>query len=232
MEVNLIVANGKLMGKKIPVASSKFLIGRGEECNLRPQSSMVSRKHCVILVERDSAAIEDLGSTNGTFVNDERLAERRQLNNGDRIKVGMLELEVQLAVAERRRPTCTPFSRRRRDGRHGGDERRRLRREPLAGRRRGGDGSPRPQGAVGGRRHDGGEEPGRYDGHSRSSAAPTTAEERGREAEEVAAAAGDEVGRQAASPARQSRQPKAAARRPTTRCGVISCTRKTRRLRE
>ncbi len=103
MEVNLIVANGKLMGKKIPVASSKFLIGRGEECNLRPQSSMVSRKHCVILVERDSAAIEDLGSTNGTFVNDERLAERRALSNGDRIKVGMLELEVQLAVAEKKK---------------------------------------------------------------------------------------------------------------------------------
>ena len=98
MEVNLIVANGKQMGKKISVSSSKFLIGRGEECHLRPQSSLVSRKHCIILIEENSAAIEDLGSTNGTFVNDEKLEQRRELKTGDRIKVGMLGLEVQLAV--------------------------------------------------------------------------------------------------------------------------------------
>jgi pSer/pThr/pTyr-binding forkhead associated (FHA) protein len=99
MEVNLIVANGKQMGKKVSIASSKFLIGRGEECNLRPQSSLVSRKHCVVLIEKDSAAIEDLHSTNGTLLNGEKLVERRALKNGDRIKVGMLELEVQVAVA-------------------------------------------------------------------------------------------------------------------------------------
>ena len=58
MEVTLIVANGKQMGKKISVSSSKFLIGRGEECHLRPQSSMVSRKHCLISIEDNSAAIE------------------------------------------------------------------------------------------------------------------------------------------------------------------------------
>jgi len=98
MEVNLIIANGKQMGKKISISSSKFLIGRGEECHLRPQSSLVSRKHCVILIEGNSAAIEDLGSTNGTFVNNEKLEERRELKSGDRIKVGMLGLEVQLAV--------------------------------------------------------------------------------------------------------------------------------------
>ncbi len=103
MEVNLIVANGKQMGKKISISSPRFLIGRGEGCNLRPQSSLVSRKHCVILIEKDAAAIEDFGSTNGTFVNDERLTERRALNTGDRIKVGMLELEVQVVVAEKKK---------------------------------------------------------------------------------------------------------------------------------
>jgi pSer/pThr/pTyr-binding forkhead associated (FHA) protein len=98
MEVYLIVASGKQVGKKIAISSPKFLIGRGEECHLRPQSSLVSRKHCVILVEEGSAAIEDLGSTNGTFVNDEKLEQRRELKSGDRIRVGMLGLEVQLAA--------------------------------------------------------------------------------------------------------------------------------------
>jgi pSer/pThr/pTyr-binding forkhead associated (FHA) protein len=102
MEVNLIVANGKLLGKMIPITSPTFLIGRGEMCNLRPQSSLVSRKHCVILVEKDTVAIEDLGSTNGTLLNDAKLTERKVLNSGDHIKVGMLELEVQLAVATKK----------------------------------------------------------------------------------------------------------------------------------
>jgi pSer/pThr/pTyr-binding forkhead associated (FHA) protein len=99
MEVKLLVVNGKQAGIEIPVTSPKFVIGRNEDCQLRPQSHLVSRRHCAILVEADSAAVEDLGSTNGTFVNDEKIAGRRVLKSGDRIKVGMLEVEVRLAVA-------------------------------------------------------------------------------------------------------------------------------------
>ena len=99
MEVKLIVANGKQAGKEISVKSAKFLIGRNEDCQLRPQSHLVSRKHCAILIEEDSATIEDLGSTNGTFLNGEKLEGRRKLKSGDRIKVGILEVNVQLDVA-------------------------------------------------------------------------------------------------------------------------------------
>ena len=98
MEVKLIVANGKQAGKVIPVAVHKFLIGRGEGCHLRPQCSEVSRTHCAILIEEGVAIIEDCGSTNGTFLNDHRLSERRELKDGDRIRVGMLALEVRLSV--------------------------------------------------------------------------------------------------------------------------------------
>lgn len=99
MEVKLIVVNGKQAGKEIPVSVPKFLIGRGEECQIRPQSSLVSRKHCAILIEEGSVVIEDLHSTNGTFVNDAKLLQRYELKNGDRIKVGMLDLEVRLPVS-------------------------------------------------------------------------------------------------------------------------------------
>ena len=98
MEVKLIVVNGKQKGKEIPVAAPKIYIGRGEGCQLRPQSNLVSRKHCAIVLEGDAAIIEDLKSTNGTFVNDERIEGRRELHDGDRIKVGMLDLEVKLIV--------------------------------------------------------------------------------------------------------------------------------------
>ena len=106
MEMKLVVIGGKQAGMEIPVRRPKFLVGRGDECQLRPQSHLVSRKHCAILVEEGSAAIEDFGSTNGTFVNGEKIQQRRELNNGDRIKIGMLELEVRLtaAAADKKKP--------------------------------------------------------------------------------------------------------------------------------
>jgi predicted component of type VI protein secretion system len=99
MEVKLVIANGKQAGTEIPVKSAKFVIGRNEDCQLRPQSHMVSRKHCAILVEANSVVIEDLGSTNGTLVNGEKIAGRHELKTGDRIKVGLLEVDIQLSVA-------------------------------------------------------------------------------------------------------------------------------------
>ena len=69
-----------------------------KDANFGPSSSEVSRKHCAILVEEGAAAIEDCGSTNGTFLNDQRISGRQELKDGDRIRVGMLGLEVRLSV--------------------------------------------------------------------------------------------------------------------------------------
>jgi len=99
MEVKLVIVGGKLAGKEIAVRTRQFLIGRGQECQLRPQSHSISRKHCVIFVDENGAAIEDLKSTNGTFVNGQRIEKRQELKNGDRIKVGLLELEAKLLVS-------------------------------------------------------------------------------------------------------------------------------------
>jgi pSer/pThr/pTyr-binding forkhead associated (FHA) protein len=99
MEVKLIVQNGKQAGRAIRIAAAKFVIGRAEDCQLRVQSNLISRKHCMILIEDASATVEDCGSTNGTFLNDQRITERQELHSGDRLRVGMLGLEVQLAVS-------------------------------------------------------------------------------------------------------------------------------------
>ncbi len=98
MEVKLVVVGGKHAGTAIPIPGPKFLIGRGEGCHFRPQSHLVSRNHCAILVQEASVAIEDSGSTNGTFVNGEKV-QQQELKNGDRIKVGMFELEVELSAS-------------------------------------------------------------------------------------------------------------------------------------
>ncbi|MGQ9763017.1 MAG: FHA domain-containing protein [Thermogutta sp.] len=98
MDVKLVVANGKYSGKSIRVTGPKFFIGRGEDCNVRPASDLVSRHHCVIILDSDYLAVRDLGSKNGTFVNGQRVRGETQLKDGDHLLVGVLEFVVRTGV--------------------------------------------------------------------------------------------------------------------------------------
>lgn len=98
MELRLKVVGGKQAGQEILIGGPKFLIGRGEECQLRPNSEAVSRQHCVLQVEDGRATVCDLGSRNGTLVNDQRVEGRYTLKTGDRLTIGQLRFEVQLTT--------------------------------------------------------------------------------------------------------------------------------------
>ena len=98
MEVKLIVASGKSVGREIPVAGPKFLIGRADDCQLRPHSEEVSRHHCEIQVEQGRVLIRDLESRNGTLVNGQRVEGQRELKMGDLLQIGSLQFEVRLIV--------------------------------------------------------------------------------------------------------------------------------------
>jgi predicted component of type VI protein secretion system len=62
-------------------------IGR-EGCDITLSDPDVSRRHAAIQVVGDEVSIEDLGSTNGTFVNGQRIEVRRRLGDGDEVKIG------------------------------------------------------------------------------------------------------------------------------------------------
>ena len=98
MELRLKVIEGKQAGQEILIAGPKFLIGRGEECQLRPNSEAVSRQHCVLQIDDGRATVCDLGSRNGTLVNDQRVEGRYTLKTGDRLTIGQLRFEVQLTT--------------------------------------------------------------------------------------------------------------------------------------
>jgi predicted component of type VI protein secretion system len=98
LQAKLKVVGGRHHGRIIPLATKKFLIGREQDCHLRPNSELVSRHHCVFTVDDFSVHVRDLGSTNGTFVNDQRVRGEILLNSGDRIRVGKLDFE--LAIGE------------------------------------------------------------------------------------------------------------------------------------
>src|SRR5215475_15645772 len=106
MELTIKLLSGSSAGKEIKIPVNKFLIGRASDCHLRPHSDLISRHHCVLLVEEGFCAVRDFGSRNGTFVNEEQVVGQRELKNGDRMKVGNLEFEVQLTsmVGGKKRP--------------------------------------------------------------------------------------------------------------------------------
>src|ERR1700761_4689067 len=92
--LKLKILTGKHGGREIEVKRSKFVIGRADDCDLRPTSAEVSRRHCAFHVEPDGAALEDLGGANGTLVDDTVIQGRYALQGGERIKVGPLEFEA------------------------------------------------------------------------------------------------------------------------------------------
>ena len=68
-------------------------LGRGPRADFVVDATLVSRAHCRLLVVDDELVVENLGSTNGTLVND-RPVERSTLKPGDRLRTGRVELTV------------------------------------------------------------------------------------------------------------------------------------------
>ena len=94
MKVKLKVLQGKSAGMEVKIPKKKFLIGRGDECHMRPKSDSISRKHCAIIVKDQRVYVRDYKSRNGTFVNDEQVETHKRLRVGDTLRVGKLEFEV------------------------------------------------------------------------------------------------------------------------------------------
>ena len=106
MRVRLRVMQGAQAGREIIIPVAEFLIGRGEECHLRPRSDAISRRHCAIAVSDQQVEVRDLGSKNGSFVNGERVEGSRMVESGDRFQVGPLQFEfvIEHRSGARKRP--------------------------------------------------------------------------------------------------------------------------------
>ncbi|OYW24569.1 MAG: hypothetical protein B7Z55_01805 [Planctomycetales bacterium 12-60-4] len=94
LQAELKVLGGKFQGKAIPLNTRRFLVGREQDCHLRPNSDSVSRHHCVFVIDDYTVRLRDLGSTNGTRVNGELIRHETVLKDGDQIHIGKLHLEL------------------------------------------------------------------------------------------------------------------------------------------
>jgi pSer/pThr/pTyr-binding forkhead associated (FHA) protein len=93
MSLKLKVA-GKPDGLRIPISRLPFLIGRDPLCRLRPASKLISPHHCVIWARGDQLLVRDLGSTNGTYLNNHAISGEREAHHGDRVRTGPLVFDV------------------------------------------------------------------------------------------------------------------------------------------
>lgn len=76
------------------VHRERFVIGRGEDCDLRPDSRLLSRHHAVIVREGEDYFLEDLASTSGVWLGKERLQGRHALSYGDTFSLADVQLHV------------------------------------------------------------------------------------------------------------------------------------------
>jgi pSer/pThr/pTyr-binding forkhead associated (FHA) protein len=94
MELKLVVLAGARQGTEIPLKKDKFVIGRAKECALRAGSEAISRQHCIIRRRERGWTVRDLGSRNGTYVNDTRIEAETPLEAGSELRVGPLRFRV------------------------------------------------------------------------------------------------------------------------------------------
>lgn len=95
MKVSLVVLSaGKSAGQAIPVTLAQFIIGRDPQCNLRPASPVISKRHCAILIKNGKVSVRDFESTNGTWVNETQVKGEFPLNHDDTLKIGPLSFRV------------------------------------------------------------------------------------------------------------------------------------------
>lgn len=74
------------------------LVGREPTCAVWVDAAGVSRRHARLCLDADRATIEDLGSKNGTWLNDERISDQTPLRDGDRLQLGPESLEFRTSA--------------------------------------------------------------------------------------------------------------------------------------
>jgi ABC-type multidrug transport system ATPase subunit len=84
----LIITDGPGAGETYPIESGELVLGREPGVSLLIESPGVSRRHARIYLQNEQVYVEDLGSSNGTFLNGERLEMPRRLKHGDQVRLG------------------------------------------------------------------------------------------------------------------------------------------------
>jgi two-component system cell cycle response regulator len=84
----LVVIHGLDLGRKYDLMREQTVVGRSSKADIQIDQEAISRNHARFGITAGRVTLKDLGSTNGTYVNDEMIATELQLRNGDLVKIG------------------------------------------------------------------------------------------------------------------------------------------------
>jgi pSer/pThr/pTyr-binding forkhead associated (FHA) protein len=101
----LEIVEGDDAGRQTPLEGS-IEIGREGSTGLPIDDEQASRRHTRVTAEGDHALVEDLGSTNGTYLNGQPIEGQRTLRPGDRLRVGLTIFELRTAADVQRQPSA------------------------------------------------------------------------------------------------------------------------------
>jgi len=101
----LEIVEGDDAGRQTPLEGS-IEIGREASIGLPIDDEQASRRHTRVTAEGDHALVEDLGSTNGTYLNGQPVEGQRTLRPGDRLRVGLTIFELRTAADVQRQPSA------------------------------------------------------------------------------------------------------------------------------
>jgi pSer/pThr/pTyr-binding forkhead associated (FHA) protein len=91
---HVAVVDGANAGETVPLDQAPILIGRGNDAAIRLDDDYVSTRHARIASSGDQWFVEDLGSTNGTYIGSHRLTQPTTLTLGSTVRIGKTTLEL------------------------------------------------------------------------------------------------------------------------------------------
>jgi hypothetical protein len=91
----LLVTDGALRGRSLPLGTSAAILGRSPTSTLVIDDDYASNRHARIFPQRGGWWVEDLGSTNGTYVDGKRIEEPVELTPGREVRIGQTVIELQ-----------------------------------------------------------------------------------------------------------------------------------------
>jgi len=90
----VVIVDGPSAGQTVPLDQAPILIGRGTDAAIRLDDDYVSTRHARIGSSGDTWYVEDLGSTNGTYIGSQRLTQATAIQLGTQVRVGKTTIEL------------------------------------------------------------------------------------------------------------------------------------------